>query len=254
MEAIKIGVFFEETKEAEMSKKIIDYIISLTNLYGLIHKDKVVEIYNMQNDEQISKIGDIETAELNKNFVYDHWDYFVHESIIESDDFDDQLKQSKNKPFYIPKQEELLKYRDDFYFEKNKQYMELLNYVKNIFFNGDEQKADYLCDDIQLICQMGFDIQEVFDLFNIKGVEFKDEKQLNEVMQLLMELANHTRIWENNGHTPDELFEKYEKSNLRPLPEKPFDSNVNSIKTGKKIGRNDPCPCGSGKKYKKCCL
>ncbi|QOR33687.1 preprotein translocase subunit SecA [Clostridium sp. 'deep sea'] len=25
------------------------------------------------------------------------------------------------------------------------------------------------------------------------------------------------------------------------------------VKTGKKIGRNDPCPCGSGKKYKKCC-
>ena len=23
--------------------------------------------------------------------------------------------------------------------------------------------------------------------------------------------------------------------------------------SGKKIGRNDPCPCGSGKKYKKCC-
>jgi len=29
-----------------------------------------------------------------------------------------------------------------------------------------------------------------------------------------------------------------------------------SIKSGKrvKIGRNDPCPCGSGKKYKKCCM
>ena len=25
------------------------------------------------------------------------------------------------------------------------------------------------------------------------------------------------------------------------------------VKVGKKIGRNDPCPCGSGKKYKKCC-
>jgi Predicted metal-binding protein related to the C-terminal domain of SecA len=22
---------------------------------------------------------------------------------------------------------------------------------------------------------------------------------------------------------------------------------------GKKVGRNEPCPCGSGKKYKKCC-
>jgi hypothetical protein len=26
------------------------------------------------------------------------------------------------------------------------------------------------------------------------------------------------------------------------------------IRRGPKIGRNDPCPCGSGKKYKKCCL
>jgi SEC-C motif-containing protein len=25
------------------------------------------------------------------------------------------------------------------------------------------------------------------------------------------------------------------------------------IRSGPKIGRNDPCPCGSGKKYKKCC-
>ncbi|MFP3980272.1 MAG: methionyl aminopeptidase [Desulfobacterales bacterium] len=26
------------------------------------------------------------------------------------------------------------------------------------------------------------------------------------------------------------------------------------MKNGTKIGRNDPCPCGSGKKYKKCCM
>ena len=26
-----------------------------------------------------------------------------------------------------------------------------------------------------------------------------------------------------------------------------------TIKKGKKIGRNDMCPCGSGKKYKQCC-
>lgn len=26
------------------------------------------------------------------------------------------------------------------------------------------------------------------------------------------------------------------------------------VRKHKKIGRNDPCPCGSGKKYKKCCL
>ena len=26
------------------------------------------------------------------------------------------------------------------------------------------------------------------------------------------------------------------------------------VREGPKIGRNDPCPCGSGKKYKKCCM
>jgi len=24
------------------------------------------------------------------------------------------------------------------------------------------------------------------------------------------------------------------------------------VRTGQKVGRNDPCPCGSGKKYKHC--
>ena len=33
----------------------------------------------------------------------------------------------------------------------------------------------------------------------------------------------------------------------RPAPPK-----VQPITSEKKIGRNEPCPCGSGKKYKKC--
>jgi len=44
-------------------------------------------------------------------------------------------------------------------------------------------------------------------------------------------------------------------------PDKPEDITdleilLNPLKTKvaeKKVGRNEPCPCGSGKKYKKCC-
>ncbi|MFH1362381.1 MAG: SEC-C metal-binding domain-containing protein, partial [bacterium] len=35
-----------------------------------------------------------------------------------------------------------------------------------------------------------------------------------------------------------------QKSAAKPAP----------VKSKIKVGRNDPCPCGSGKKYKKCCL
>ncbi len=31
-------------------------------------------------------------------------------------------------------------------------------------------------------------------------------------------------------------------------------SNRNVLPSLPRVGRNDPCPCGSGKKYKKCCL
>jgi preprotein translocase subunit SecA len=30
------------------------------------------------------------------------------------------------------------------------------------------------------------------------------------------------------------------------------DSKPEPVKVGPKIGRNDPCPCGSGKKFKNC--
>jgi len=36
------------------------------------------------------------------------------------------------------------------------------------------------------------------------------------------------------------------------VKQKPESTRMGS-ETLKKVGRNDPCPCGSGKKYKKCC-
>ncbi|MGN0650598.1 MAG: preprotein translocase subunit SecA [Oscillospiraceae bacterium] len=36
-------------------------------------------------------------------------------------------------------------------------------------------------------------------------------------------------------------------------PDAPNAGSSTPFKAGKKIGRNDPCPCGSGKKYKNCC-
>ena len=31
------------------------------------------------------------------------------------------------------------------------------------------------------------------------------------------------------------------------------DNSARTVVKPKKVGRNDPCPCGSGKKYKQCC-
>lgn len=242
--------------------QLTQYIIALSNLYGMVHKDKVVEIYNNQNKDQIS-LADVEEfisrspKELEDAFIETYEDHFVHEALMDNDEFSLMLRKKGDKPHYVPKKNELLKYIDEGYFEKSKEYSALLKYIKKNFFKGEEEKAEWFCEDIHGTCQFGADMQTIFDAFNDRGISFKDMDQANEVMQLVMELSNNIRIWENNGYTPQEIFEKFEKPNLRPLPDKPFDfnaTNVIDMKTRKKIGRNDPCPCGSGKKYKKCCF
>jgi len=61
----------------------------------------------------------------------------------------------------------------------------------------------------------------------------------------------------------DKLEERYQKQQERKKREKAIvseddapipDAPVEQVHKEKgNVGRNDPCPCGSGKKYKKCC-
>jgi uncharacterized protein len=55
--------------------------------------------------------------------------------------------------------------------------------------------------------------------------------------------------------------EKYKKDQARAAADRAVRERLAEFNTGRpylnhqrKLGRNDPCPCGSGKKYKKCCL
>jgi hypothetical protein len=44
-----------------------------------------------------------------------------------------------------------------------------------------------------------------------------------------------------------------QRSSPPPIPDHNIPKN-RPIVSGRRIGRNDPCPCGSGRKYKKCCI
>ena len=54
--------------------------------------------------------------------------------------------------------------------------------------------------------------------------------------------AAHAPRWQESHGTGDDI------AGSRPAAGRPEARTVN----GAKVGRNDPCPCGSGKKYKKC--
>jgi preprotein translocase subunit SecA len=57
----------------------------------------------------------------------------------------------------------------------------------------------------------------------------------------------------------DEIEEQFQRRKRRELEQArmagtgEYQPVQQVVRSGAKVGRNDPCPCGSGKKYKKCC-
>ena len=66
----------------------------------------------------------------------------------------------------------------------------------------------------------------------------------------------HMGIRKERSSPPPDLFQNSPSAKLRKAAAAiaQLSGGASSDKKKKKTGRNDPCPCGSGKKYKKCCL
>lgn len=248
---------------------IEDYIVALTNLYGIVHKRKVVTIYNEKNETPISieiidKVMKDSKKQLEKQFVLIEDNYFMHEATYLFDDLDVELNRRQGKPHYIPPTEsELLKYTDEDYVERTKQFNNLFRYVTKVFCAGDKEEAMDICLDITGQIQAETDLGSIISSFENNDGVFENEKQLNEIVQLVVEHMNNTRLWSNNGHTPNEISD-YEphflagsiRSNLADKLKQKRQTKLETtaIERRIKVGRNDPCSCGSGKKHKKCCM
>jgi hypothetical protein len=137
-------------------------------------------------------------------------------------------------------------------------------------------------DDILTTVQLGFiwesvqTGQKLTDLITkLSDISSWDSiQEINRLIQILTQLSNDMPQWLLKGHTPNELHtkhpldlhdpnvrknindqikQKFPEANISPETLwGGFDSN-NSTPPANRVGRNDPCPCGSGKKYKKCC-
>jgi preprotein translocase subunit SecA len=116
--------------------------------------------------------------------------------------------------------------------------------------------------------------RESFDMFEAMMTRFQEETaRYLYLMQILerpaagSEAQPHGSGSDGNGSRPprnvstsvDELEESFQRKKKRELEQARMAGSgeaqtVQQVVRGTaKVGRNDPCPCGSGKKYKKCC-
>jgi preprotein translocase subunit SecA len=97
---------------------------------------------------------------------------------------------------------------------------------------------------------------EAFQLFNALTMQLREK-----IVKALFKFQIHTQPEENFYAQPideEELSLEHDQTLTPVLEETPSGQTeqltpVQPIHVGPKAGRNDPCPCGSGKKYKKCC-
>ena len=78
--------------------------------------------------------------------------------------------------------------------------------------------------------------------------EFESYEDRFKFTELYIEMSRECRIRDNRGH------DYYEMVAIMSLKNSGSPAVKSSTPVKRvKIGRNDPCPCGSGKKYKNCC-
>ncbi len=225
-------------------RSIITYCRALTELWGIVPYEKIIEIYNSQNNGNITQ-SDLDFAiECSKYAIdcyyipQDNYKRIVSESLFVNDgDVEKLVSAQQNKPYYIPDKKQLIHYSDDMYFDKTPFCHDMSVFLCE-YANLEKNIADELTDEVALMARMNCNYQDIIYYLEQYHIVF-DQSDINKFFRIYMGIYNNSRIWENRGYTPLELNALYTKGSV-PV-------------TSKKIGRNDPCPCGSGKKYKRCC-
>ena len=230
----------------QMRGKLDSYATAAVNLYGLIRRDEFVKIFNSQNKEQ-TNIDEVYTLLLphvlkNGNYWF-YEDYIVHYSLLYDPDRIAPLKKVQRiKQRYIPPKKQFLlfeseEYDDNSYWEDVKTFLvDTFGYDKGTDVVDDFEKIKKYIPHMSVL-------EEMHAILDRHKVPFDGEEQLQKFIDLLAPAVNNFRTWENKGYTPIEVEKLLESQ----IPERP------KVHRPKKTLPNQPCPCGSGKKYKKCC-
>ncbi len=212
-------VVFSQRKDAMDSEKIFDYSDNfLSDIVDNLISLKIQKLSNPKNNEFSNRLKTIFGKSLNDD-EYDELmslsDTKLREKIFEKFKF---AREERSKILGENQSKEIEKrillQSIDFNWKSHIQYLEQLRQVVGLRSYGQRDPLiEYK--------------KEAFDLFS----NLLDKLKLDYI-KILMNLKVYN--------------EPTEKINQRQLKEK-FKN------LGKKTSRNDPCPCGSGKKFKKCC-
>jgi preprotein translocase subunit SecA len=138
---------------------------------------------------------------------------------------------------------------DDLWKDHLRELDELRTSVQNASYEQKDPLLIYKFESFNLFEKMLLEINREISSFLIRAtLPVKEETDMQEARQPRKDNRNMRESRSSDGATDTQRAMDQaarQQTGERPKPQ--------PVHVEKKVGRNDPCPCGSGKKYKNCC-
>ena len=255
----------------DQNKRLLNYVNGLLHYYGVLERQELLNMARKNlkleiTGQEFEKIIERGFKDYGNELFFDRNELFYFN--VEVDDIEELLKEqaSHNYLSFRTVAEKDVQVISRFMLKTTRD-----RYAKRIIIflsqtgMPPEEIAEHLYNTIADY-NNGVEHLELLKKF-FREVDFKSEKELNAFADNLTQFLNKTPLWEFKGWTSEEMEKQREQqehqnqNDFKPFLTAPdsYDSEPQSAVSGNepaiigKVGRNEPCPCGSGKKYKKCC-
>ena len=221
-----------QAEKAAAENDLGAYCTALVNLWGTAPASMVAIVYNQHKNASVTAEEVLAAASCPVE-----GDELIHPALAGDAA---KLKKLRDKqaayPNYVPAADRIGAYLTEDYRQNTREFGAMRDFMMRSF--AMEESAA-LANTMHILSYLNdeFDIDHLMRLLAKSGVRFQNDQQFRNFAVLLDKLKGAARFWTYGGHTPEEAANFQRKGPVHVY----------------KVGRNDPCPCGSGKKYKKCC-
>ncbi|MBU0968826.1 MAG: preprotein translocase subunit SecA [Proteobacteria bacterium] len=252
----------------DIRKHLLEYDDVMNMQRGVIYKQRREvlgsdSVKNIIDDMLVDLCGDVTRELCDEKFTSEEWEWdLIHERVLASIGVMMHWEESERqglKPAAF--EEKLLQIARAAYAAKeqevgepNMRHLErvILLQIVDTFWKDHLLSMDHLKEGIGL---RGYGQKNPLDEYKKEGY-----KMFTELMQRVKEKAVSTLLRVQLAR-PEEVEEmeaerrrKHQEMEMKRSDEQqPADKKKQPHRQAQKVGRNSPCPCGSGKKYKKCC-
>jgi hypothetical protein len=230
-----------EDQALKKAYHIESLFLGMLTFYGVLPLRKIEELFSHYLPEALPLPNLLDYFKSNRllrkyNATYSdtHLMIFYYTGIPDVKPLAAKIEQRKDLEYATFTESELLQASKRVYFYKNTFSQRLLRQLTKF----DIQDIDLFMHKIWVNTQIETSLHSILELISQKIV-FDKIQDLQEILKCLTDYQNNIPRWTLKGNVPGDLH-------------KPGTTGGNPT-IFRQPGRNDPCPCGSGKKFKHCC-